>query len=47
MFMDNVAGITLDEALDSAGGLRSILGLLKHTAAWTDRLPLVRVRRCT
>jgi uncharacterized damage-inducible protein DinB len=35
MFLDNVADIALDEALESAGGLRSILGLLKHTAAWT------------
>ena len=35
MFLDNVADITLDEALDSAGGFRSVLGLVKHTAAWT------------
>jgi uncharacterized damage-inducible protein DinB len=35
MFLDNVAGISLEEALDSAGGLRSILGLIKHTAGWT------------
>ena len=35
MFADNVAGLTLDEALDAGGGLRSALGLMKHTAAWT------------
>jgi Protein of unknown function (DUF664) len=35
MFLDNVAGISLEEALDSTGGLRSILGLIKHTAGWT------------
>jgi Protein of unknown function (DUF664) len=33
MFLDNVSGISLEEALDSGGGLRSILGLIKHTAA--------------
>jgi hypothetical protein len=35
MFTSNVEGITLDEALDSAGGFRSIMGLIKHTAGWT------------
>lgn len=35
MFVDNVSGISLKEALDSGGGFRSILGLVKHTAAWT------------
>jgi hypothetical protein len=35
-FLDNVRGISLDEALDSAGGLRSVLGLIKHTAGWTE-----------
>jgi uncharacterized damage-inducible protein DinB len=35
MFLDNVASISLEEALDSGGGLRSILGLIKHTAAWS------------
>jgi uncharacterized damage-inducible protein DinB len=34
MFTDNVEGISLDEALDAGGGLRSIIGLVKHTAAW-------------
>jgi uncharacterized damage-inducible protein DinB len=34
MFTDNVEGITLDEALDTGGGLRSIIGLVKHTAGW-------------
>lgn len=35
VFVDNVAGISLEEALDSGGGFRSILGLVKHTAGWT------------
>ena len=35
-FIDEVIGITLDEALDAGDGLRSILGLMKHTAGWTD-----------
>ena len=30
-FTDNVRGNSLDEALDAAGGFRSILGLIKHT----------------
>jgi uncharacterized damage-inducible protein DinB len=34
MFNDNVEGLTLDEALDAGGGLRSIIGLIKHTAGW-------------
>jgi len=34
MFTDNVEGITLDEALDTGGRLRSIIGLVKHTAGW-------------
>lgn len=36
MFLDNVTGISLDEALDAGGGYRSILGLVKHTAAWSS-----------
>ena len=32
-FLDNVTGISLEEALDAGGGFRSILGLTKHTAA--------------
>lgn len=35
-FVDNVRGLTLEEALDAAGGFRSILGLMKHTAAWCE-----------
>lgn len=35
MFTNNVEGLTLDEALDAGGGLRSIIGLIKHTAGWT------------
>jgi hypothetical protein len=34
-FVDNVRGVSLDEALFSAGGWRSILGLTKHVAAWS------------
>jgi hypothetical protein len=35
-FLDNVRGLTLEEALDAGGGYRSVLGLMKHTAGWTD-----------
>lgn len=35
IFVDNVRGLTLEEVLDAAGGYRSILGLIKHTAGWT------------
>jgi hypothetical protein len=35
MFVDNVRGVTLEEALHSAGGYRSVLGILKHAAGWT------------
>lgn len=31
----NVRALTLDEALFAAGGYRSVLGVLKHLAAWT------------
>jgi hypothetical protein len=34
-FMDNIAGLALDEVLDAAGGYRSILGLMKHVAGWS------------
>ena len=30
-FLDNVTGISLEEALDAGGGFRSILGLAKRT----------------
>src|SRR5919106_5657674 len=33
---DNLAGLTLQEALFApSGGYRSVLGTLKHTAAWS------------
>lgn len=35
MFVENVRGVSLDEALDAGGGYRSILGLAKHVAAWS------------
>jgi hypothetical protein len=31
----NIKSLTLDEALQPAGGYRSILGILKHTAGWS------------
>jgi len=34
VFVDNVQGLSLEEALDAGGGYRSILGLMKHTAGW-------------
>jgi hypothetical protein len=33
--VENVHGVSLDEALFAAGGYRSILGLTKHVAAWS------------
>jgi len=34
MLVDNIDGISIDEALEAAGGYRSILGILKHVAGW-------------
>jgi len=34
-FVDNVRGVSLEEAQDAAGGYRSILGLMKHVAGWS------------
>ena len=34
-FVENLRGVSLDEALDPAGGYRSILGIAKHAAAWS------------
>jgi hypothetical protein len=34
-FIDNVRNVSVDEALDAAGGFRSILGLMKHVAGWS------------
>jgi uncharacterized damage-inducible protein DinB len=34
-FAENVRGISLEEALDAAGGYRSILGIAKHVAGWS------------
>jgi hypothetical protein len=31
----NLKGLTLEEALESTGGYRSVLGLLKHIAGWS------------
>jgi hypothetical protein len=36
MFVDNIRGLSLEEALDAGGGYRSILGLMKHTAGWSE-----------
>jgi uncharacterized damage-inducible protein DinB len=34
-FLEEVRGLTLDEALDAAGGYRSIVGVMKHVAGWS------------
>jgi len=34
-FVDNVRGLSIEEALDAGGGFRSILGLMKHTVGWS------------
>jgi Protein of unknown function (DUF664) len=34
-FVENVRNVSMDEALDAAGGFRSILGLMKHVAGWS------------
>jgi uncharacterized damage-inducible protein DinB len=34
-FLDNTQATTLDEALQSGGGYRSILGIVKHVAGWS------------
>jgi hypothetical protein len=34
-FVENLRGVSLDEALGTAGGYRSILGIAKHAAAWS------------
>src|SRR4029453_15591878 len=38
-FLDNVTGISLDEALEAGGGVRALLGLFKHPASWTAVFP--------
>lgn len=35
-FVDNVGNLSLEEALDAGGGYRSVLGLMKHTAGWSQ-----------
>jgi uncharacterized damage-inducible protein DinB len=35
VFVENIRAVSLDEALDAAGGYRSILGIAKHAAAWS------------
>jgi hypothetical protein len=34
-FVDEVSGLSIEEALDAGGGFRSILGLMKHVAGWS------------
>jgi Protein of unknown function (DUF664) len=34
-FVENLHGVSLDDALFAAGGYRSVLGLTKHVAAWS------------
>ena len=36
VFLDNVRNVSIEEALDAAGGFRSVMGLIKHTAGWTE-----------
>jgi hypothetical protein len=43
-FIDEVDRLSIEEALDAAGGFRSILGVMKHVAGWR-RVPLIRLRR--
>jgi uncharacterized damage-inducible protein DinB len=35
VLMANIKDLSLEEALQAAGGYRSILGILKHTAGWS------------
>lgn len=35
ILIGNLTGLTLEEALHAAGGYRSVLGILKHAAAWS------------
>jgi uncharacterized damage-inducible protein DinB len=35
-FLDELEGLSLDEALEAGGGYRSILGLMKHVAGWAE-----------
>ena len=35
-FLDELRDLSLDEALDAAGGYRSILGVMKHVAGWAE-----------
>ena len=35
MHAENIKALTLEEALGAAGGYRSVLGILKHTASWS------------
>ena len=43
IFVGNVERIPLDEALATAGGYRSVLGIVKHIAAWSHVYQLVHV----
>jgi uncharacterized damage-inducible protein DinB len=35
-FLDEVRELSIEEALDAAGGYRSILGVMKHVAGWSE-----------
>jgi hypothetical protein len=35
-FVENTQGLSLDEALHAASGYRSILGIAKHVAGWSE-----------
>jgi uncharacterized damage-inducible protein DinB len=35
-FLDELRDLSLEDGLDAAGGYRSILGVMKHVAAWAE-----------
>ena len=38
-FVDDVRELALEEELDAGGGYRSLLGLMKHRARWSELAP--------
>ena len=34
-FVENIRDVSIDEAMEAAGGYRSVLGLMKHVAGWS------------
>ena len=35
-FLEELRGLTIEDALDAGGGFRSVLGLMKHVAGWAE-----------